>query len=74
MGNLLAAHTSVNVDRPHSLNSGRRARIDRAREAMERSNLLMWSAAQKQGRPFAALMAQLKAQPTVQLLIVDGYS
>ncbi|MFJ9656172.1 DnaB-like helicase C-terminal domain-containing protein [Streptomyces microflavus] len=56
MGNFLAAHTSVNVDRPRSINPGRRARIDRARAAIERSNLLMWSEAQRPGRPFENLM------------------
>ncbi|MER7312442.1 MULTISPECIES: DnaB-like helicase C-terminal domain-containing protein [Streptomyces] len=73
MGNLVAAHTSVNTDRPLSINPGRRARIDRARAAMERSNLLLWSAESKSGRPFTILMEQMKAQPDLDLLIVDGY-
>lgn len=59
MGYFDVAHTSVNVDRAHSIDPGRRARIDRARAAIERSNLLMRSAALRPGRPFASLMAQL---------------
>lgn len=73
-GNLVAARTSVNTDRMLSINSGRRSRIDRAREAMDRSNLLLWSSAQSPGRPFMTLMEHMNARPDLQLLVVDGYS
>ncbi|MDO0929738.1 DnaB-like helicase C-terminal domain-containing protein [Streptomyces sp. TG1A-8] len=75
MGNLVAAVTSVNIDRPLSIDKGRRARIERAREAMERSRLLMWSRALKTGKwPFENLMEQLAAHPQLALVVVDGYS
>ncbi|MFL4910886.1 hypothetical protein ACJ6WF_49315 [Streptomyces sp. MMS24-I2-30] len=75
MGNLVAAVTSVNTDRPLSIDKGRRARIERAREAMERSRLLMWSSALKTGKwPFENLMEQLAVQPELALVVVDGYS
>ncbi|MEV6619153.1 hypothetical protein AB0N31_35925 [Streptomyces sp. NPDC051051] len=60
----LVATTSVNTDRPLSINKGRRARIERAREAMEQSRLQLWSRALKTGSwPFKNLMEQLTAQP-----------
>ncbi|WP_228924605.1 DnaB-like helicase C-terminal domain-containing protein [Streptomyces sp. DH7] len=75
MGNLVAATTSVNTDRPLSINPGRRARIDRARKAMEQSRLLLWSRAGKPGKwAFAHLMKQLAAQPELDLVVMDGYS
>ncbi|MEV5177134.1 DnaB-like helicase C-terminal domain-containing protein [Streptomyces flaveolus] len=74
MGNLVAAITSVNVNRPLSINEGRRARIERAREAMEQSRLQVWSSALKAGSwPFSDLMEQLAAQPELALVVVDGY-
>jgi replicative DNA helicase len=74
MRNLVAATTSVNTDRPLSIDKGRRARIDRARVAMEQSRLLMWSFAGKTGRwPFKSLMEQLAAQPELDVVVVDGY-
>ncbi|MFI6125379.1 DnaB-like helicase C-terminal domain-containing protein [Streptomyces sp. NPDC051064] len=74
MGNLVAATTSVNVDRPLSINKGRRARIERGRTAMEQSRLSMWSSELKAGRwPFRDLSEQLAARPGLDLIIVDGY-
>nr|WP_078605633.1 DnaB-like helicase C-terminal domain-containing protein [Streptomyces flavovirens] len=74
MGNLIAATTSVNVDRPLSINKGRRARIERARAVMEQSRLSMWSSELKAGRwPFKDLSEQLAARPGLDLIVVDGY-
>ncbi|MCT9093923.1 DnaB helicase C-terminal domain-containing protein [Streptomyces sp. ASQP_92] len=74
MSNLVAATTSVNVDRPLSINRGRRARIDDARAAMERSRLRMWSNQLKGGRwPFSNLSKDLTSLPDLDLLVMDGY-
>lgn len=74
MRNLVAAATSVNTDRPLSIDKGRRARIDRTRAAMEQSRLLVWSFESKTGRwPFKNLMEQLAAQPELDVIVVDGY-
>ncbi|MDX3208462.1 DnaB-like helicase C-terminal domain-containing protein [Streptomyces scabiei] len=74
MNNLVAATTSVNMDRPLSIGAGRRARIDRARPRMEQSRLTLWSSQLNAGRwPFQHLIEQLDALPDLDLLIVDGY-
>lgn len=74
MSNLVAATTSVNIDRPLSINAGRRARIERARTAMDQSRLLMWSSQLKHGPwPFKELLAQLAARPGLDLVVMDGY-
>ncbi|MET8661647.1 DnaB-like helicase C-terminal domain-containing protein [Streptomyces griseus] len=74
MSNLVAATTSVNTDRPLSINPGRRARIERARKTMEEGRLLLWSRAGKPGKwAFARLLEQLAAQPELDLVVLDGY-
>ncbi|MFJ2884087.1 DnaB-like helicase C-terminal domain-containing protein [Streptomyces sp. NPDC086796] len=74
MSNLIAATTSVNMDRPPSINKGRRARIERARATMEQSCLSIWSNALKADRwPFEELSKELAVRPGLDLLVMDGY-
>ncbi|MFF8618513.1 DnaB-like helicase C-terminal domain-containing protein [Streptomyces sp. NPDC015350] len=73
MGNLIAAITSVNMDHHPSINKGRRARIERARTAMEQFRLWLWSSELKADQPFEELSKALAARPKLDLLVLDGY-
>ncbi|MCA1224007.1 DnaB-like helicase C-terminal domain-containing protein [Streptomyces sp. 8L] len=74
MGNLVSATTSVNTDRPLSINKGRRIRIQRVRTTIEQSQLLLWSSQLKAG-PWSVkdLFERLAIKPGLDLVIVDGY-
>lgn len=74
MNNLVAATTSVNVDRPLTINEGRHARIERARTEMDQSRLWLWTHGPGSGPwPFRKLAEQLATLPDLDLFVLDGY-
>ncbi|MFB7852418.1 DnaB-like helicase C-terminal domain-containing protein [Streptomyces sp. NPDC056053] len=71
MSDYVAATTSVNTDRPLTINKGRRARMERARAAIGQSRLWMWD--HRGNRSLENLIKQVAALSNLDLLILDNY-
>ncbi|MFJ8856176.1 DnaB-like helicase C-terminal domain-containing protein [Streptomyces sp. NPDC102437] len=71
MSDYVAATTSVNTNRPLTINKGRRARIERARTTIEQSRLWMWDP--RGNCSLENLTKQMADLSDLDLLILDSY-